>query len=70
MSVYPEKYQGSTQYLLAYAEIISAARYRGLTTYQAIAEVAGLPKSGNLMGRGSGRCSARSSRRSSPRDAP
>lgn len=51
MPGYPELYRGTTKYLLVYAELISAARYRGLTTYQAIAQLADLPSRGNLMGR-------------------
>ena len=48
---YPTKYRGSTEYLLVYGELIKAARYRGLTTYQAVAEIMGLPLRGNYMGK-------------------
>src|SRR5690606_16340339 len=42
---------GSTTYFVVYAELIQAARYRGLTTYQKIAQLMGLPLSGSHMGR-------------------
>jgi hypothetical protein len=44
------KYQGTVAYHLVYAELINAARYRGLTSYQRIAQIAGLPASGSHMG--------------------
>jgi hypothetical protein len=48
---YPEKYVGSKEYLLAYAEMIRAAQYRGVTTYQHIAAIVGLPPQGSHMGK-------------------
>lgn len=45
------KYRGSVQYHLVYCELIRAARYHGLTTYQAIAQIMGLPLKGSHMGR-------------------
>ena len=45
------KYRGSKGYLLVYGELIQAARYRGLTTYQAIAKIMDLPLSGSHMGK-------------------
>src|SRR5450756_1778023 len=45
------RYRGSKEYLLVYAELLQAAQYRGVTTYQAVAQIMGLPLSGNLMGR-------------------
>jgi hypothetical protein len=45
------EYRGSTTYLVVYAELIQAARYRGLTTYQKIAQLMGLPLSGSHMSR-------------------
>jgi len=48
---YSTKYRGSKEYLLVYCELIRAARYRGLTTYQAVAEIMGLPLRGNYMGK-------------------
>lgn len=48
---YSTKYRGSKEYLLVYCELIRAARYRGLTAYQTIAEIMGLPLRGNYMGK-------------------
>lgn len=45
------KYRGTKEYLLVYAELINAARYRGTTTYQAVAEIMGLPLTGSNMGK-------------------
>ena len=50
MSVVSDKYRGSKEYLLVYCELIRPARYRGTTTYQAIAEIMGLPLRGSYMG--------------------
>lgn len=50
MSVVPDKYRGSKECLLVYCELIKAARYKGTTTYQAIAEIMGLPLRGAYMG--------------------
>ena len=50
MPVVPDKYRGSKEYLLVYCELIKAARYKGTTTYQAIAEMMGLPLRGSYMG--------------------
>lgn len=46
----PKEYKGSKAYLLAYCELITAARYKGVTTYQKLATIMGLPDQGNLMG--------------------
>ena len=51
MSNANNKYRGSVNYHLVYGELIQAARYRGLTTYQAIAQIMGLPLKGSYMGR-------------------
>lgn len=40
----------SQDVLLVYAELIQAARYRGLTTYQRLAHILGLPVTGNRLG--------------------
>ena len=40
-------YRGSKEYMLVYCELIKAARYRGTTTYQAIAEIIGLSPEGS-----------------------
>jgi len=47
---YPTKYRGSKEYLLVCCELIRAARYRGMTTYQAVADIMGLPLRGSYMG--------------------
>lgn len=46
-----KSYFGSTDYLLVYSELITSARYRGVATYQAIAQLLGLPLYGSHMGR-------------------
>ena len=50
MSVVADKYRGSKEYFLVYSELITAARHSGTTTYQAIAQIMGLPLSGSHMG--------------------
>lgn len=50
MSEQEGKYKGSIAYHLVYAELIRAAQYRGIVTYQDIAVLMGLPLSGNHMG--------------------
>lgn len=47
----PTKYRGSKEYLLVYAELIAAARHRGLLTYQEIAQIMGLHLTGSHMSR-------------------
>lgn len=48
------KYRGTTIYFHVMAELVRAAQYRGLTTYQDIAVIMGLPVSGSYMGRETG----------------
>jgi len=55
MSVVSDKYRGSKEYFLVYCELIKAARYGGLTTYQAIAQLMGLRLTGQRMGAETGR---------------
>jgi hypothetical protein len=55
MTVVSDKYRGSKEYLLVCCELVKAARCRGTTTYQAIAEIMGLPLTGAHMGREVGR---------------
>jgi hypothetical protein len=50
MPKYDAKYAGTQEYLLVYGELITAARYRGLISYQDIAEAMGPPLSGSYMG--------------------
>jgi hypothetical protein len=45
------KYRGTVNYHLIYGELIRAAQYRGVTTYQAIAQIMGLPLKGSHMGK-------------------
>jgi hypothetical protein len=44
------KYRGQKIYHIVYHELIMAARYHGVVTYQEIARLMGLPLSGNHMG--------------------
>jgi len=46
-----DKYRSSKEYLLVYCALINAARNRGTVTYQELAEIMGLPLTGNYMGR-------------------
>jgi hypothetical protein len=55
MSIVPDKYRGSKEYHLVYSELVQAAQYRGITTYQAIAQLMGLPLTGNYMASETGR---------------
>jgi hypothetical protein len=43
-------HRGTNEYMLIYAELITAARYRGTVTYQELAELVGLPLQGIHMG--------------------
>jgi hypothetical protein len=45
------KYRGTTDYIRVLAELVRAAEFRGLTTYQDIALIMGLPLQGSHMGR-------------------
>lgn len=49
MSAESYKSKKNKVYLLVYCELINAARYRGTTTYQAIAQIMGLPLKGGHM---------------------
>ena len=44
-----EKYKGQIIFQKVYWELIQAAQYRGYVTYQEIAQMMGLPLSGNYM---------------------
>ncbi len=48
------KYRGTTKYIHVLAELVRAAQYRGVTTYQDIAVIMGLPVRGSHMGRETG----------------
>ncbi len=45
-----DKYRGTPKYFLVMAELVRAAQYRGVTTYQDIAVIMGLPQKGVFMG--------------------
>ena len=49
MTIVADKYRGTTQYIHVLAELVRAAQYRGVTTYQDIAVIVGLPLTGNYM---------------------
>ena len=44
------KYRGTTLYARVMTELVQAAQYRGVTTYQDIALIMGLPTEGHHMG--------------------
>lgn len=48
------KYRGTTVYFHVLAELVRAAQYRGITTYQDIAVIMGLPLTGSHMGAATG----------------
>lgn len=50
MAQVKDKYRGTTKYFHVKAELVRAAQYRGLTTYQDIAVIMGLPLRGSHMG--------------------
>jgi len=51
MAVVTDKYRGTKACALVYCEMVQAARYGGITTYQAIAQIMNLPLTGSHMGR-------------------
>ncbi len=51
MTVVDNRYRGKKEYSLVYAEMITAARYRGTVTYQEVAQIMGLPLQGSHMGK-------------------
>ena len=50
MNTVKTKYRGTTKYIHVLAELVRAAQYRGVTTYQDIAVIMGLPMQGSHMG--------------------
>jgi hypothetical protein len=50
MPIVKNKYRGSTNYIRSLAELVHAAEYRGVTTYQDLAVIMGLPLRGSHMG--------------------
>lgn len=55
MPIVSDKYRGTKEYFLVYSELIAAARYSGVTTYQQLAQLMGIPLSGSHMGRETGK---------------
>jgi len=47
MTIVKEKYRGTTQYVRVLGELVHAAQYRGVTTYQDLAVIMGLPLQGS-----------------------
>lgn len=54
MDVTSDKYIGTKEFHLVYAELLRAARYRGVITYQDVAQIMSLPLAGSHMGRETG----------------
>jgi len=54
MSAVKDKYRGTTTYFHVLAELVRAAQYRGVTTYQDMAVIMGLPSTGSHMGKETG----------------
>ena len=50
MSVATDKYRGTGEYFLVFNELVKAARHRGSATYQELADLIGLPVTGDYMG--------------------
>ena len=51
MNLVKDKYRGAPKYFYVMAELVRAAQYRGITTYQDLAVIMGLPQKGSHMGR-------------------
>lgn len=51
MSVVSDRYRGTIAYARVLGELVRAAEYRGVTTYQDIALIMELPQRGSHMGR-------------------
>lgn len=51
MAVVTSKYRGTPNYFRVLAELVRAAEYRGMKTYQDIAVIMGLPLQGSHMGK-------------------
>ena len=54
MAIVPNRYRGTTDYIRVLAELVHAAEYRGVTTYQDLAVIMGLPLQGSYMGKETG----------------
>jgi hypothetical protein len=51
MQIVPSKYRGTQHHARVLRELITAAEFRGVTTYQDIAQIMGLPLKGSHMSR-------------------
>jgi len=51
MAIVTDKYRGTPDYFRVFSELVEAAEYQGVTTYQDIAVIMGLPLKGSYMGR-------------------
>jgi hypothetical protein len=51
MPIVTNRYRGTTDYIRVQAELVHAAEYRGVTTYQDLAVIMGLPLQGSHMGK-------------------
>jgi len=54
MTIVNNKYRGTPQYFRVMSELVRAAEHRGVTTYQDLAVIMGLPQSGSHMGKETG----------------
>jgi len=45
----PDRYRGTGEYFLVFAELVRAAKHRGTVTYQELADMIALPLTGNHM---------------------
>ena len=54
MAFVKNRYRGTTTYFHVLSELVRAAQYRGVTTYQDLAVIMGLPMKGSMMGRETG----------------
>ena len=54
MAFVKNRYRGTTTNFHVLSELVRAAQYRGLTTYQDLAVIMGLPMKGSMMGRETG----------------
>jgi hypothetical protein len=54
MPLVPDRYRGKTVYYHVHAELVRAAQYGGVTTYQDLAIIMALPSTGSHMGKETG----------------
>ena len=51
MTMCGSKYQGTKEFFLVYAKLITAAQYRGTVNYRQVAKILGIDQAGNHMAR-------------------